>query len=74
MIAARSSPSEEHQIMGGWAPPWRRSWRKTTPCPWSSWAVRDRFGQSGEPNELIEFYGMGSKDVVKAVKAVLKRK
>ena len=36
--------------------------------------VHDQFGQSGEPNELVEFYGMGIKDVVKAVKAVLKRK
>jgi transketolase len=47
---------------------------KNRPVPMEFIGVQDQFGQSGEPNELIEFYGMGSKDIVKAVKAVIKRK
>lgn len=32
------------------------------------------FGESGAPNELLEKYGMGVKDVKASVKKVLKRK
>ena len=35
--------------------------------------MRDEFGQSGEPSELIEHYGMGVKNIVKAVKKAIKR-
>jgi len=35
---------------------------------------QDVFGESGAPNELIEKYGMGSKDIKAAVLRVLKRK
>ena len=65
---------EEHQIMGGMGSAVAEILAQNHPVPMEFVGVRDRFGQSGEPNELIEFYGMGSKDVVKAVKAVLKRK
>ncbi len=33
--------------------------------------VRDQFGQSGKPEELIEHYGMGVKDIKQAVKSLL---
>jgi len=36
--------------------------------------VRDQFGQSGEPNELLEHYGMGVSHIKEAVKKVIKRK
>jgi transketolase len=32
------------------------------------------FGESGEPNELIEKFGMGKEAVKKAITKVLKRK
>jgi len=37
-------------------------------------AVKDVFGQSGKPAELLERYGLTSKDIIKAVREVLKRK
>jgi transketolase len=37
-------------------------------------AVNDTFGESGTPLELLNKYGLGSNDVVKAVHNVLKRK
>jgi transketolase len=36
--------------------------------------VDDRFGQSGDPLELIEFYGMGIDSIADAVRRVAKRK
>jgi transketolase len=32
------------------------------------------FGESGEPKELLEKYGMTTKDIIKAVQKVMKRK
>ena len=36
--------------------------------------VRDRFGESGNPSELIEAFGLGVKDIAAAVKKVIARK
>ncbi len=44
------------------------------PVPIEFVGVHDRFGQSGKPEELMEYYGMGIKDVVAAVKKVIARK
>jgi len=35
--------------------------------------VDDRFGQSGTPEELIEYYGMGEDAIVKAAHEVMAR-
>jgi transketolase len=65
---------EEHQIAGGMGSAVAEILAQNAPVPMEFVGVHDQFGQSGQPNELLEFYGMGVKDVVKAVKAVLKRK
>jgi transketolase len=36
--------------------------------------VHDKFGQSGEPDELIAHYGMDKDSIKKAVLKVIKRK
>jgi transketolase len=36
--------------------------------------MQDTFGESGSPEELIEKYGMGAKDIKAAIKRALKRK
>ncbi|MEK7185600.1 MAG: transketolase family protein, partial [Patescibacteria group bacterium] len=36
--------------------------------------VDDKFGQSGTPEELIEYYGMGVDAIKEAVKKVIARK
>jgi len=36
--------------------------------------VRDRFGQSGAPDELIELYGMGVDSIKEAVRTAVRRK
>jgi transketolase len=45
-----------------------------TPTPIEFVGVRDVFGQSGTPNELIEHYGMGRDGITTAVLKVLERK
>jgi transketolase len=65
---------EEHQIAGGMGSAVAEILVQNNPVPMEFVGVHDKFGQSGEPNELVEFYGMGTKDVVAAVKKVLKRK
>ena len=44
------------------------------PVPQEFVAVMDRFGQSGQPDELLRAFGLKSEDIVAAVKRVLKRK
>ena len=36
--------------------------------------MHDQFGQSGEPKELVEHYGMGVSHIIEAVKKVSARK
>ena len=65
---------EEHQIAGGMGSAVAEILVQNNPVPMEFVGVHDEFGQSGEPNELVEFYGMGTKDVVAAVKKIIKRK
>ena len=59
---------EEHQIAGGMGSAVAECLAQNHPTKISFIGVKDLFGQSGTPDELIEHYGMGVKDIVKAVK------
>lgn len=65
---------EEHQIAGGLGSAVAECLAKVYPVPIEFIGVKDTFGQSGTPQELIEHYGMGEKDIKEAVQRVLKRK
>lgn len=65
---------EEHQVCGGMGSRVAEILAQSTPVPMEFVGVHDLFGQSGTPAELIEYYGMGSDSIVKAVHDVLKRK
>lgn len=65
---------EEHQIMGGCGSAVCEVLAQNFPVPVEMVGVRDRFGESGKPAELIEKFGMGKTAVKDAVKRVLKRK
>lgn len=58
---------EEHQVIGGLGSAISECLAKNNPLPMRFIGVQDRFGQSGTPNELIEHYGMGVNNIVKAV-------
>ncbi|PIT96597.1 transketolase, partial [Candidatus Campbellbacteria bacterium CG10_big_fil_rev_8_21_14_0_10_35_52] len=50
---------EEHQIAGGMGSAVAEILSQENPTPIEFIGVRNQFGQSGQPNELIEHYGMG---------------
>lgn len=65
---------EEHQIKGGLGGAIAEFLAQNHPTMIEFVGVKDVFGQSGTPNELIEHYGMGAKDVEAAVRKILIRK
>jgi len=66
--------AEEHQINGGAGSAVIEVLAEEYPVPVERVGMPDSFGESGQPGELIEKYGMGSMAIIKAVKKVLKRK
>lgn len=65
---------EEHQIAGGMGSAVAEVLTENHPVPIEFVGVRDEFGQSGTPDELITHYGMDKDSIKEAVKKVLKRK
>lgn len=65
---------EEHQILGGMGSAVAEVLALNYPVPIEFIGVRDEFGQSGTPEELIEHYGMGKENIKEAVRKILKRK
>jgi len=65
---------EEHQIDGGLGSAVAECLSRNYPVLQEYIGVKNRFGESGEPLELIQALGMGVKDIKEAVKKVMKRK
>lgn len=65
---------EEHQIVAGFGSSVAEVVVQNHPVPMELIGVHDQFGQSGTPNELIEYYGMGVSNIEKAVEKVMQRK
>ncbi|OHA14296.1 MAG: transketolase [Candidatus Tagabacteria bacterium RIFCSPLOWO2_01_FULL_39_11] len=65
---------EEHQINGGMGSAVAEVLARNYPVPIEFVGVQNRFGESGNPEELIEKFGMGVEDIISAVKSVLDRK
>jgi transketolase len=65
---------EEHQVMGGMGSAMAEVLAKNCPVPIEMVGVQDRWGESGEPDELIEHFGLGVSSIMKAVEKVVKRK
>jgi transketolase len=65
---------EEHQIAGGLGSAVAEVLVQHYPVPMEFVGVKDQFGQSGTPNQLIEHYGMGRDAITAAVMKVIERK
>ena len=65
---------EEHQVAGGMGSAVAEFLAQNYPVPMEFVGVRDQFGQSGSPDELVEHYGMGKDAIKEAVKKILNRK
>lgn len=65
---------EEHQIAGGMGSAVAECLARHYPVPMEFIGIKDKFGQSGKPDELIEYYGMGERHIKEVIKKVLMRK
>jgi transketolase len=65
---------EEHQLAGGMGSAVGECLAGHYPVPMEFIAVKDEFGQSGTPSELIKHYGLDAKAIYTAVQRVVLRK
>ena len=65
---------EDHNIHGGLGSAVAEELAQIYPAPIEYVGVNDVFGQSGEPDELAEYYGIDAEHIVKAAKDVIWRK
>lgn len=66
--------AEEHQINGGLGESVAGVLSRRLPAPQEYVAVKDTFGESGKPVELLQKYGLGKADIILAAEKVISRK
>lgn len=66
--------AEEHQVHGGMGSAVAEVLGAHCPVPIEMVAVKDSFGESGQPQELMDAYGLNAAQVIAAVKNVIARK
>lgn len=64
---------EEHQVAGGMGSAVAEFLAQNYAVPIEFIGVKDQFGQSGTPDELIEHYGMGESHIEDAVRHIISR-
>jgi len=65
--------AEDHNIFGGLGSAVAEVLVKYNPVPMEFVGVKDSFGESGEPDELAEKYGIDNKAIIKSVHRLLER-
>lgn len=63
--------AEEHTVLGGFGSAIAEVVSQNRPVPVKMVGVKDRFGVSGEPDELFEYFGLKAKDIVKSAKEAI---
>jgi transketolase len=66
--------AEEHQVHGGMGSAVAEITAKNYPVPIEFIGIKDRFGESGEPEELQEKFGLTWKEIYKTALNVIERK
>jgi transketolase len=66
--------AEEHLVDGGLGVRVAQVVAETTPCPMEFVGIHDTYAESGQPDELLEKYGLVARDVAAAVRKVVARK
>lgn len=66
--------AEEHNIIGGLGSAVAEALSEHSPTPLVRVGIKDTFGESGRPLELVEKYGLTKKEIIEAVKHVIQRK
>jgi transketolase len=66
--------AEEHQVAGGMGSAVAEVLSQSCPVPMGFVGVKDTFGESGKPKELLEKYGLNSKAIIREVKKLVRNK
>lgn len=66
--------AEEHQMNGGLGDSVSQLLVRKLPTPLEMVAVKDSFGESGTPDELMKKYGLDTVNIIEAVNQVIKRR
>ncbi len=66
--------AEEHLVDGGLGVRVAQAVAETSPCPMEFVGLHDRYAESGQPEELLEHYGLVGKDIAETARKVLGRK
>jgi transketolase len=68
--AGRKAGRVEHQIAGGFGSAIAEALSERYPVPVMRVGIPDQFGQSGEPNELLEHYGLSPSHIEEVVRTL----
>lgn len=63
--------AEEHQVFGGLGGAVSETLSQMHPVPMRLIGVRDRFGESGDPDTLMQAFGLTGEDISRAVREVI---
>jgi transketolase len=66
--------AEEHLVDGGLGVRVAQVVAETLPCPMEFVGIQDTYAESGQPDELLDKYGLIARDVIAAIRKVLTRK
>ena len=66
--------AEEHLLYCGMGSAVCEVLSQRAPVPVEMIGIRDRFGESGDSDELLKHFGLTARDIVKAAKEVISRK
>ena len=69
----RAVVAEEHSVYGGLGSAVAETLARSNPAPVEFVGMRDQFGKSGEFEELLDYFDLGSRAIVEAVKKVMAR-
>lgn len=70
-LAGRVVTIEEHQVHGGFGSAIAECLSKRFPVPMDFVGIQDEFGQSGTPDELIEYYGLSPSHIAEIAKQLI---
>lgn len=70
--AGRVITVEEHQVAGGFGSAIAELLAKKAPVPVEFVGIQDEFGQSGNPDELIEHYGLAPAHIAEVARRMVK--
>jgi transketolase len=66
--------AEEHLVDGGLGVRVAQVVAETRPCPMEFVGIHDTYAESGQPDELLDKYGLVARDVAAAIRKVVARK